>query len=132
LRRKLKTIAQAFETIHGGSGKVEVVHGSSCDVALRSGSIDYVFTDPPFGANIPYAELSFINEAWLRTFTDRTDEAIVSPDQDKAIDEYQELLTRSFSEARRILKPSGKATMVFHSASAEVWMPASTWSMRGF
>lgn len=121
LRRKLTTIAQAFETIHGASGKVEVVHGSSCDVALPSGSIDYVFTDPPFGANIPYAELSFINEAWLKTFTDRTDEAIVSPDQGKAIDEYRELLTRSFSEARRILKPSGKATMVFHSASAEVW-----------
>ncbi len=121
LRRKLTTIAQAFETIHGGSGKVEVVHGSSCNVGLPSGSIDYVFTDPPFGANIPYAELSFINEAWLKTFTDRTDEAIVSPDQGKAIDEYRELLTRSFSEARRILKPSGKATMVFHSASAGVW-----------
>lgn len=121
LRRKLTTIAQAFETIHGGSGKVNVVHGSSCDVGLPSGSIDYVFTDPPFGANIPYAELSFINESWLKTFTDRTDEAIVSPDQGKAIDEYRKLLTRSFSEARRILKPSGKATMVFHSASADVW-----------
>lgn len=121
LRRKMTTIAQAFETIHGGSGKVEVVHGSSCNVALPPGSIDYVFTDPPFGANIPYAELSFINEAWLKTFTDRTDEAIVSPDQGKAINEYRKLLTRSFSEARRILKPTGKATMVFHSASAEVW-----------
>lgn len=121
LRRKLTTISQAFETIHGGRGKVEVVHGSSCLVGLPSGSIDYVFTDPPFGANIPYAELSFINEAWLKKFTDRTDEAIVSPDQGKTIDEYRELLTHSFSEARRILKPSGKATMVFHSASALVW-----------
>jgi len=121
LRRKFTTIAQAFETIHGGRGKVEVVNGSSCYVGLPSGSIDYVFTDPPFGANIPYAELSFINEAWLKKFTDRTDEAIVSPNQGKTIDEYRELLTRSFSEARRILKPSGKATMVFHSASASVW-----------
>ncbi|MEF2554396.1 DNA methyltransferase [Aurantimonas sp. A2-1-M11] len=121
LRRKLTTISQAFEIIDGSSGKVEVVQGSSCKVGLPSGSIDYVFTDPPFGANIPYAELSFINEAWLKRFTDRTDEAIVSPDQDKSIKEYQELLTRSFSEARRILKPSGKATMVFHSASADVW-----------
>lgn len=121
LRRKLATISQAFEIIHGSSGKVEVVHGSSCKVGLPSGSIDYVFTDPPFGANIPYAELSFINEAWLKKFTDRMDEAIVSPDQDKSINEYRELLTRSFSEARRILKPSGKATMVFHSASADVW-----------
>lgn len=121
LRRKLTTITQAFEIIHGHSGKVEVVHGSSCNVRLPSESIDYVFTDPPFGANIPYAELSFINEAWLKTFTDRTDETIISSDQDKSVKEYRELLTRSFSEARRILKPSGKATMIFHSASADVW-----------
>ncbi|MCG5526092.1 hypothetical protein LRB11_14300 [Ectothiorhodospira haloalkaliphila] len=121
LRRKLATISQAFETIHGGKGRVEVVQGSSCDVALPDGSMDYVFTDPPFGANIPYSELSFINEAWLKKFTDRTDEAIVSPDQGKAIDEYRVLLTRSFREVRRILKPHGKATMVFHSASAEIW-----------
>ena len=121
LRRKLTTISKAFETVHGSSGKIEVVHGSSCDVALPDHSIDYVFTDPPFGANIPYAELSFINEAWLGKLTDREDEAIVSPDQQKSIDEYRHLLTRSFSEARRILKPTGKATMVFHSASAEVW-----------
>ncbi len=121
LRRKLTTISQAFETIHRSGGKVDVVNGSSCKIELPSNSIDYVFTDPPFGANIPYAELSFINEAWLKTFTDRTDEAIVSPDQKKSINEYRELLTQSFKEARRILKPSGKATMVFHSASADVW-----------
>lgn len=121
LRRKLATISLAFETIHGSLGKVEVVQGSSCNVDLPSGSIDYVFTDPPFGANIPYAELSFINEAWLNRFTNRTDEAIVSPNQQKTVDEYQNLLTRAFSEARRILKPTGQATMVFHSATAEVW-----------
>ncbi len=121
LRRKLATISQAFEIIYGSSGKVEVVQGSSCSVGLPPGSIDYVFTDPPFGANIPYAELSFINEVWLKRFTDRTDEAIISPDQEKSIADYGNLLTRAFSETRRILKPAGKATMVFHSASAEVW-----------
>ncbi|MBZ5763045.1 DNA methylase N-4/N-6 [Rhizobium sp. VS19-DR104.2] len=121
LKRKLSTISQAFELIHGSSGKVDVIHGSSCNVDLQSGSIDYVFTDPPFGANIPYAELNFINEAWLETFTDRTDEAIVSPKQEKSVDSYRELLTRSFGEARRILKSTGQATMVFHSASAEIW-----------
>jgi adenine-specific DNA methylase len=121
LRRKLATIIQAFEMIDGCTGNVKVVQGSSCNVDLPSGSIDYVFTDPPFGANIPYAELNFINEAWLEKFTDRTDEAIISSNQEKSIAEYRDLLTKAFSEARRILKPCGKATMVFHSASAEVW-----------
>ena len=121
LRRKLSTIVQAFRAIHGTTGNVEVIRGSSCDVSMPTGSVDYVFTDPPFGANIPYAELSFINEAWLNDFTDRTEEAIVSPNQEKTIHHYRELLTRSLREARRVLKASGEATMVFHSASADVW-----------
>lgn len=121
LGRKLTTIAKAFAVIYGRKGKVEVHQGSSCHVGLPDGSIDYVFTDPPFGGNIPYAEINFLNEAWLSRFTDRTDEIIVSNSQKKAIGDYQSLLTTALSEASRILKPRGRATLVFHSASADVW-----------
>ena len=121
LRRKLATIASAFRLIHGRKGRVEVRQQSSCQVDRPDRSIDYVFTDPPFGGNIPYAELNFINEAWLGRFTDRTDEAIVSSSQHKTLADYQDLLTKAFSETRRLLKPNGKATVVFHSASADVW-----------
>jgi 16S rRNA G966 N2-methylase RsmD len=119
--RKLKTIVEAFRAISGKSGKIQVVQGSSCATSLASASIDYVFTDPPFGANIPYAELNFLNEAWLNRFTDRRDEAIVSVDQGKSVADYQSLLTRAFGEVRRLLRPNGKATMIFHSASADIW-----------
>jgi 16S rRNA G966 N2-methylase RsmD len=121
LKRKLKTIAEAFSVIHGRAGKVEVCRKSSCAVDLPDASIDYVFTDPPFGGNIPYAEISFINEAWLGSYTDRADEIIVSESQQKTIAQYQELLTAALSEVHRILKPDGQATLVFHSASADVW-----------
>lgn len=121
LQRKLKTIAEAFSVIHGRAGTVEVRQASSCAVDLPDGSIDYVFTDPPFGGNIPYAEISFINEAWLGEYTDRADEIIVSNSQKKSLSEYQHLLTTALSEVRRVLKPHGQATLVFHSASAEVW-----------
>lgn len=121
LRRKLGTIAGAFSVMHGCKGRVEVFQASSCRTHLSDRSIDYVFTDPPFGGNIPYAEVSFINEAWLGRFTDRAEEIIVSKAQRKAIPEYQRLLTVALGEARRILKPSGKVTLVFHSASAAVW-----------
>lgn len=121
LQRKLKTIADAFSAIQGLAGKVEVCQHSSCDVNLADGSIDYVFTDPPFGGNIPYAEINFINEAWLGSFTDRSDEIIVSSSQKKTVFAYQKLLTEALSEVRRILKPGRKATLVFHSASAEIW-----------
>jgi DNA methylase len=121
LRRKLATITKAFETLHGSKGKVEVRQQSSCHVDLPDRSIDYVFTDPPFGGNIPYAEVNFLNEAWLDRYTDRAEEAIISDHQDKTIGEYQDLLTGALREAHRILKPGRKATLVFHSATAEVW-----------
>jgi 16S rRNA G966 N2-methylase RsmD len=121
LRRKLRTITGAFETIRNHKGKVIVRQKSSCEVDLPDGSVDYVFTDPPFGGNIPYAEVNFINEAWLDDFTDRKEEIIVSKDQGKSIGEYQALMTKALKEVHRILKPSGKGTVVFHSASAEVW-----------
>ena len=79
LRRKLATITNAFTAIHGREGRVEVRQRSSCHVALPDHSIDYVFTDPPFGGNIPYAEVNFVNEAWLGRYTERTDEVVISP-----------------------------------------------------
>ncbi len=121
LRRKLLVVARAFGIIHGGKGRVSVHQRSSCNVHLTDKSVDYVFTDPPFGGNIPYSEINFLNEAWLGRYTDRCEEAIVSHNQEKSINDYQVLLKRSLSEAHRILKPNGKVTLVFHSASAQVW-----------
>jgi len=121
LRRKLSTIGNAFAVTHSRKGRVEVHQASSCRTHLPDCSIDYMFTDPPFGGNIPYAEISFINEAWLGRYTNRAEEIIVSSAQEKAIPEYRQLLTTSLSEACRILKPGGKATIIFHSASAGVW-----------
>lgn len=121
LRRKLTTIDKAFALIHGLEGRIHVRHQSSCRVDLPDGSVDYAFTDPPFGGNIPYAEVNFLNEAWLGRFTDRREEVIVSNSQQKTLTDYRRLLTAALSETRRILKPDAKTTLVFHSASAEVW-----------
>ena len=38
----------------------------SADIPLKDNSVDYIFTDPPFGANIMYSELNFLPESWLR------------------------------------------------------------------
>ena len=121
LRRKLKTITGAFGVISKSAGNVEVHQQSSCKVDLPNESIDYVFTDPPFGGNIPYAEINFLNEAWLGRYTNRADEVIVSNSQGKLIKDYQELLTTALAEVHRILKPASKATLVFHSASSRIW-----------
>lgn len=121
LRRKLETITQAFRITHGYPGMVDV-HNTSClSVDLPDGSVDYVFTDPPFGGNIPYAEVNFLNEAWLGHPTNTKEEVIVSPHQGKTVERYGNLLSQALQEANRLLRRDGNATVVFHSASAQVW-----------
>ena len=121
LSRKLTTLTKAFRTIHGRNASITVHQKSSCAVDLPDSSIDYVFTDPPFGANIPYSEISFLNEGWLGKSTDTAEEVVVSRSQRKTVDDYQNLLTTALREVRRVLKPKSCATLVFHSAAAGVW-----------
>lgn len=120
-RRKLKTITAAFTIVRSRSGKVVVKQQSSCSVNLPDNSIDYAFTDPPFGGNIPYAEVNFLNEAWLDRYTNSREEIIVSKHQQKSLQDYEALMTKALKEIHRILKPEGRATVVFHSAAADVW-----------
>ncbi|MEC8023193.1 MAG: DNA methylase, partial [Myxococcota bacterium] len=121
LRRKLKTFIQAFELTHGSRSEIAVVNGSSTRLHLDDNSVDYVFTDPPFGDFIPYAEVNQVNEAWLGKLTDRTEEAIISPSQSKGVEEYGRLMKAVFSETARVLRPTGSATVVFHASKPAVW-----------
>lgn len=133
LRRKMKTTRDAFAMLRGLDGQVEVRQGSSTRTDLADASVDYIFTDPPFGGNIPYSEVNFISEAWLGRTTRTRDEAIVSSTQTKGIEAYEALLTKAFQEMRRILKPDGKTTVVFHSTQADVWQALSNaYSTAGF
>jgi hypothetical protein len=85
-------------------------------------SVDYIFTDPPFGGNLMYSELNFLWEAWLRVFTNNQSEAIVNDVQRKALPEYQELMEQCFAENYRILKPGRWMTVEFHNSQNKVWM----------
>jgi 16S rRNA G966 N2-methylase RsmD len=121
LRRKLKTIHAAFSETRRLDDFVEVEHGSCLHTNIPDESIDFVFTDPPFGGNIPYAEVNFINEAWLGKCTDSREEVTISRAQGKDPSDYQALMTLAFLEIFRILKSNGKATVIFHSSSSDVW-----------
>lgn len=121
LRVKLKPITKAFYAMQNRNHNVSVHCTTSLQVDLSANSVDYIFTDPPFGDNIQYSEVNFISEAWLGRITLTKDEAVISKHQRKFIKEYQILLTESFKEAYRILKPGRYMTVVFHSTKAEVW-----------
>jgi len=121
VRRKMRTFAEAFSLLQGSRSEVEVHQASSTRIDLPDESVDYVFTDPPFGDFIPYAELNQINEIWLGKTTDRRKEIIVSLAQGKSVERYGSLMRKVLEEIARTLKKSGKATIVFHSSKAEIW-----------
>jgi len=121
LKRKLATIHKAFEVMQRKEQLIDVYHASCLRTDLADESIDYVFTDPPFGGNIPYAEVNFINEAWLGRYTDSDDEVTISRAQGKTCRDYELLIGQAFREIYRVLKKGGKVTTIFHSASSGVW-----------
>lgn len=94
---------------------------SQANINIKENSIDYIFTDPPFGANIMYSELSFLWESWLRIKTNTQEEAIINKSQEKNLKDYQELMEQSFKEYYRILKPGRWITIEFSNSKASVW-----------
>ncbi|WP_417558477.1 DNA methyltransferase [Mesoflavibacter zeaxanthinifaciens] len=114
-----KKIFNAFLTEHPlNAGQV----GSATSLPnLADNTIDYVFVDPPFGANIMYSELNQITESWLKLKTNNNREAIENKSQNKSKFEYQDLMLASFKELHRILKPGKYMTVQFSNTSAAVW-----------
>jgi DNA modification methylase len=120
--RKARTISWYFRDAPTIERKVRVSTQSACHLPqLPDKSVDYIFTDPPFGANINYSEMNILWESWLGTYTDPREEAIVNKVQGKSVDRYRELLAQAFAEMRRVLKDDAWMTVVFHNSAASVW-----------
>lgn len=114
---QLKKIINAWNDLNGNVISTQ----SSTSLNIKDNSIDYIFIDPPFGANIMYSELSFTREAWLRIMTNTKNEAIENKSQNKTIQEYTKLITDCFKEAYRVLKPNKWITVEFSNTKASVW-----------
>lgn len=82
---------------------------------------DYLFFDPPFGANIAYSELNSLQEAWLGLFTNQLHEAIEDKPQGKCLSDYHLLIRQCFESAYKRLKPGRWMTVEFSNTSAGVW-----------
>ena len=119
---KLSTIVDTFQI---GSNKINcsciATASTTASLGLPADSVDYIFTDPPFGENIYYADLNFLVESWHRVLTNPAPEAIVDRFKGKGLPEYQRLMQRCFEEYRRVLKPGRWITIVFHNSRNTVW-----------
>jgi len=122
-KQKLKIIVDSLALV---SSSQAIQASSASRLNVPDSSIDYLFIDPPFGANIMYSELNFLAESWSGVMTNTLSEAIESRTQGKSLDDYRRLMSSSFAEAYRILKPGRWMTVEFSNTKASVWNSIQT------
>jgi DNA modification methylase len=110
-----------FDTVTDHFKQVVSCSSATNNSLIPDNSIDYIFVDPPFGANIMYSELNFISESWLKVKTNSKDEAIENKTQKKGKIEYQSLMYKSFTEFFRVLKAGKWMTVEFSNTSSAIW-----------
>ncbi|GAG45775.1 unnamed protein product, partial [marine sediment metagenome] len=98
---------------------------------LPDASADVIITDPPYGGNVQYMELSDFWVVWLHEWinvdgvTDKTNEAITTRHRGfegaKDLRHYRDMLYKIFKECHRVLKPHRWMVMTFHCKEFKVW-----------
>ena len=118
---------------------------------LDDASIDAIVMDPPWEANVMYAELSDFFYVWLKRtaghvfpelfrsqLTDKDNEAVANVARFKgqkgagarATRDYQERMAAIFAECHRVLKPDGIMTLMFTHKAAGAWDALTTGLMK--
>ena len=131
--RKVGAAIRADELLHDDSPLIKKQTGNDARYSLASAdnlshlkdaSVDYVFTDPPFGSNIFYSDMNLFHEAWLGEVTDHVSEAVVyttGKRKNGSAERYEKLLQHAFTEAFRVLKPGRYMSVVFGNSSGSIW-----------
>ena len=88
---------------------------------IDDNSIDYIFTDPPYGDSIAYLALSSFWNSWLKNKVDYKNEIIYDPFRDKKEADYENRLYKSFFEMSRVLKRNKNLTMTFNNRHMKFW-----------
>ena len=107
---------------------------SATEAELPPGSIDGVFTDPPYYDNVQYAELMDFCYVWLRRAKpDHPDFAAPStrsPQEltgnltlGKGLEHFTEGLSKAFSRMAKALVPGGPFVFTYHHNDPEAYLP---------
>jgi putative DNA methylase len=125
------------ESVLQTPGRAE--QGSATRHLLPDDSVDLVFTDPPYYAAVPYADLSDFFYSWLApVLRDRYPAlfgSLLTPKEEECVqlshraamyrnktkEWFESTMGEACSEARRITKPSGAGVFVFASKETAAW-----------
>ena len=103
----------------------QVIKGTATNLEkIDDESVDYIYTDPPYGKKIPYLDLSIMWNAWLDLHVSEEDyqlEAIEGGEHRKTKADYSNLLAESIREMYRVLKFDRWMSFVFAHKDPEYW-----------
>lgn len=151
--------AAPFEIKHDGARKIEVpmkgewigawrngthppeerevlLHcADSSSVTIGSGMFDAVFTDPPYFANVQYAELMDFCYVWLRkllggsvpefarTTTRHQNELTGNTNMGRGLDHFTEGISSTIRRATERLKPGRPLAFTYHHNQLDAYLP---------
>jgi 16S rRNA G966 N2-methylase RsmD len=129
VRRLLQAKAETNELIgdYYREGDTAIFrHGSATRILdwIKPGSIDYIYTDPPYGGHIAYLDLSTMWAAWLGldiTAQDRDDEVIEGGDRHKTSSDYHRLLSLALQQMHEVLRSGAWLSVVFAHRDTSYW-----------
>ncbi len=123
--------APDFEALKARGGYL-ALNRSASELPLPDESVDVIITDPPYGSNVQYAELSTIWNAWYAIYSGldryiyKEKEAVVNRKSQfpgaKSVRDYEELLYEVYAEGARVLKPGGYLVFTFQNKNIKVWV----------
>lgn len=113
-------------------GNYLILNQSSSSLPLDDKSVDSIITDPPYGSNVQYGELSAYWNLWLKyyknldSFIYNNEEAIMNrkntTEKFKDLNYYENMLYKVFKECNRVLKDDGYLVFTFNNKNIKVWI----------
>ncbi|MBT3323643.1 hypothetical protein HOG31_02300 [archaeon] len=112
-------------------GNVLLQSNSIEDSNIPKNSVDTIITDPPYGSNVQYLELSHFWYPWNKDLYDKknvnfTKEAVSNRKKNfegsKGLKEYENNLFRVFNKCFEVLKPNGLMVLTFNNKDIGAWL----------
>ncbi len=101
--------------------KFHIYNTDATKLPIEKNSIDYIFTDPPYGESIAYFSLSHLWNSWLKNDPEFKNEIVIDSYRNKDYKDYATRINKAYKEMYRVLKPNCFMSFTFHNRDLNVW-----------